>query len=63
MGSFACVSRSPQVLLKQGKLDEAEAFAREDLEESQKRLGSDHPDTLVSLSNLAQLLVRKGERK
>ena len=50
-----------QLLQRLGRLDEAEPLVREDLDASRETLGSQHPDTLVSINNLAQLLKAQGD--
>ncbi len=45
------------LLQAQGKLTEAEPYYREALEGRRRVLGDDHPNTLISKSNLALLLV------
>jgi hypothetical protein len=40
-------------LRDQGKLDEAEAFFRQNLENRRRIHGSDHPDTLWSMNTVA----------
>jgi tetratricopeptide (TPR) repeat protein len=41
-------------------LDQAETLRRKDLAISERVLGPEHPDTLISLSNLGALLRRRG---
>ena len=45
----------------QGKYDEAETLYREALEVARETLGSRHPNTLNSISNLGVLLKAKGD--
>jgi hypothetical protein len=42
------------------KYDEAEKLNRRALEENEKGLGAQHPDTLTSVSNLASVLRYQG---
>lgn len=49
-----------QVLLARGKLHQAEPLLQEDLMSSRRLHGEEHPDTLVSKSNMAQLLAQLG---
>jgi len=50
------------ILLKnQGRLDEAEPLCREALEAAREVLGSRHPNTLVSMNNLAMMLSGQGK--
>jgi hypothetical protein len=44
-----------------GKLGEAEPLFREALEGSRRTLGDAHPQTLVSINNMAHLLLVRGE--
>jgi hypothetical protein len=48
------------VLRDQGKYEEAEQMNRRALGGREKALGKDHPDTLTSVSNLAEL-SRRGQ--
>ena len=45
----------------QGKFDEAEPLFREALEVSRETLGSRHPNTLASVSNIGTLLRDTGK--
>jgi tetratricopeptide (TPR) repeat protein len=45
------------------RYDEAERVQRQTVEDRQKMLGPDHPETLTSLNNLAQALFFKGQYK
>jgi tetratricopeptide (TPR) repeat protein len=45
------------VLMRQGKLTEAEAMYREALAVQQRVIGREHPSTLLTLFNLALLLL------
>jgi hypothetical protein len=47
------------VLNSQGKHEEAEAMHRQTLAQREKVLGSEHPDTLMSIYCLAYLLTRQ----
>ena len=49
-----------EVLVEQGKLTEAEPLMREELLASREARGARHAQTLVLLSNLAQLLHSQG---
>ena len=49
------------LLMKQGKLDEAEPLYWEALEASRATLGDRHPHTLVSISNMTLLLKAQGK--
>jgi hypothetical protein len=45
------------------RYDEVERAQRQTVEDRQKMLGPDHPETLTSLNNLAQALFFKGQYK
>ena len=47
--------------LRRGKLEEAEALRRRDLEGTEKALGAEHPDILTSVGNLAVSLIQRGK--
>ncbi|KOO33557.1 tpr repeat-containing protein [Chrysochromulina tobinii] len=47
--------------IAQGKLDEAGVLLREALEAKRATIGDRHPDTLVSMNNLALLLLDQGK--
>eukprot|EP00808_Paulinella_micropora_P011958 g42040.t1 len=49
------------LLEKQGKLAEAEALYRRELQGCEKTLGAEHPDTLSSVRNLARFLEQQGK--
>jgi len=51
------------VLLKAGKLSEAETLEREALAASRRSLGPTHQSTLDAEYDLACVLVRRGERR
>ena len=51
------------VLSAERQLTEAEALYRKTLELRSKVLGPEHPDTLISMNNLAILLADRGDRK
>jgi len=44
-----------------GKYDEALAYYKEDLVASRSILGNTHPDTLVSISNMGNVLRDQGK--
>ena len=46
--------------MDQGKFAEAEPYYREALEKRRRVLGEEHPDTLVSINNMATLLEKQG---
>ncbi|SPJ80264.1 uncharacterized protein FTOL_08656 [Fusarium torulosum] len=48
-------------LRKNGKYEDAEHIHRQTLELREKELGKDHPDTLTSINNLANVLDNQGE--
>jgi tetratricopeptide (TPR) repeat protein len=48
-------------LQTQGKRSEAEPLFVETLERRRRALGNDHPDTLMSIGNVAAMLQRKGK--
>ena len=50
------------LLSDQGKLGEAEPLYREALSAQRRTLGDEHPDTLISIFNSAQLLWAQGKR-
>lgn len=51
-----------EVLLdSQGKYSEAEPIFRQALALSEKVLGTDHPNTLISMNNVALLLTSQGK--
>ena len=54
------ISKSIDVFMDQGKLDEAEPLIRRDLAISEKALGPDHPHVAITLNNLAELLRVRG---
>jgi len=49
------------LLQRMGKLTEAEPYSRDALEGRRRVLGDDHPETLISISNMAKLLVEVGK--
>jgi serine/threonine protein kinase/tetratricopeptide (TPR) repeat protein len=49
------------LLQEQGKLDEARPLLEEELAESRRRSGDDHPATLDAMLNFASLLLAAGE--
>ena len=49
------------LLLRQGKLGEAEPLCLEALEARRRTLGAEHPDTLTSINNMAELLQCQGK--
>lgn len=55
MENLACT------LWKEGKLDEAERFARSGLGARERILGSQHPDTFGNMATLADILRDKGD--
>ena len=44
-----------------GKCDEAVVYYKEDLDASRSILGNTHPDTLVSISNMGDVLQAQGD--
>jgi tetratricopeptide (TPR) repeat protein len=48
------------VLQLQGRYEEAETLNRRALEGWEKELGEDHPNTLISVNNLASVLQDQG---
>jgi len=50
-----------RALLAAGKLKEAERMLRQALDETRQQLGSSHPDTLTSITDLALLLEAQGK--
>ncbi len=54
----ACSLRGPRVPVHdQGRYDEAEPLNLETLEVKKRVLGEEHPDTLLSMNNIADLSV------
>jgi hypothetical protein len=49
------------VLSEQGKYTEAETLLLQTLELKKDVLGDDHPDTLASMNNLAEVLCQQGK--
>ena len=47
--------------MKQGKLDEAKAMYERALAGKERTLGADHPDTLMTVNNLAIVLEQQGK--
>lgn len=58
---FRLLVARPEVLDSQGRYDKAEVMYREVLQLREKVLGCDHPDTLKSVNNLADMLYRLGK--
>jgi tetratricopeptide (TPR) repeat protein len=50
-------------LRAEGKYPEAEELYRQALAARQRILGKDHPDTLMSMKNLADLLEAQGKKE
>jgi tetratricopeptide (TPR) repeat protein len=49
------------VLRQQGKYEEAEQMHRQTLDLKKKVLGEEHPSTLGSINNLAEVLRQQGK--
>jgi hypothetical protein len=52
-----------RTLLEQGRYGEAEPLYLRTLPARERLLGSEHPDTLISLNNLAHLYETQGRRR
>ena len=61
MEQLADLVRTASLLSDGGKLEEAKAMNERALRGQEKTLGSDHPDTLVTVNNLANLLAQQGK--
>jgi hypothetical protein len=48
-------------LQREGKLDEARRITEKVLKKTQQLLGPEHPDTLMTLNNLARLCIEQHE--
>ncbi len=59
--TLAIVSEIGVLLLKQGKLKEAEPFVCRALEGWERTLGRDHRNTLTAVGNMGGLLHRQGK--
>ncbi|KAK3246445.1 hypothetical protein CYMTET_27612 [Cymbomonas tetramitiformis] len=60
--TLSCIRNLSGLLFEQGKLDEAERQCREAVELGRATLGADHPSTLSSAQDLADLLAVRDER-
>jgi len=49
------------MIISIGKYDEALVYYKEALDVSRSKLGNTHPDTLVSISNMGNVLRDQGE--
>ena len=56
-------SKQAAALAKKGKLAEAERFYREAVEAKRSAYGNEHPSTLFSINNLANVLQAQGKRQ
>ena len=50
------------ILVSKGKYDEALVYYKEDLDASRSISGNTHPDTLISISNMGNILQFQGKR-
>ncbi|XHC25088.1 serine/threonine-protein kinase [Phycisphaerales bacterium ac7] len=55
------VNNTALLLGAQGKFEEAELYAREDLETSRRIFGDEHPDSPARIANLAGILIYQGK--
>ena len=59
--TLGTVGNLANVLMDQGKLDEAKAMYERALARYERALGADHPDTLAAVGNLALVLKKQGK--
>jgi tetratricopeptide (TPR) repeat protein len=61
--TLASMNNLAQVLVRQGKYEEAEAMNRQTMALKETVLGREHPSTLTSMNNLAQVLNSQGKHE
>jgi Tetratricopeptide repeat len=57
------VQKCAMTLYKDGRFNEAEAYFQEVVQSMRRALGEEHPDTLISMDNLASTYSNQGRWK